>query len=1148
VRLWDGDAGAPIGGPLAAHTAPVWSIAHLVGPYGADLLASTGDDGRILIWDTAARTFTPLAEETASQWSLATWTTPDGESRLASAGTDGPIEVWSPDTGRRIGRPLGGHVAAVRTMTTWWSGDPSADVVLASASVDGTIRFWHPETGDPAAEALAGHPSWLPALSSWIEADGHARIATGGEHGTIRVWDYDSREDVSNPSTGHTSALWTLVSWPGSDGSAELASAGDDAVIRFWSADTGAAIGVPLTGHTASIWAIETWTDRTGRRRLASVGDDAVIRLWDVDAGEAVGEPVAGHIGWIPGLTSWTGSDGITRLATSGIDGTLRVYDTEADKLSRPITGHGGWVMCVAAWTSSTGQHLLASGGDDGTVRIWDPLTGSPAGSTLTGHDGWVRSVTGWMDDGRPRLATGGFDHTVRIWDPEAGTAVGDPLVDHTALVARVVHYINPAGEHRLASGSDDATIRIWDATTGAPIGRPLTGHSGGVWALTSWLTGDGDVRLASAGYDGTVRLWDPERGRALRTIEVGPLVMWGLSDAPTNQDALGRDLLATAIAEQLHRPAKDAGTQAAGPTVVSVEGPWGSGKTTLMELVRNRLPRVRPPATTEVPRLTIRRAVRHVRGYEPSSARRRRVVAPEAGVVTTWFNPWAHESGEQVWAGLVYEIVESAGQVLYPTEAEREHYWFVKNLSRIDRFALLRVLLRRMVSPLLGVALAAVVVPLVIAVAELNWRFTALGHVVSAGATALMVAFVFLLAGAVHTYWRYWRSPVAGLVPSELLLRPVSAAMTLTSSDGKADRLDDPLRRAQAGSLYLYQHDVGEILEDLAERRLEMVILIDDLDRCRAATVAEVFEAINLFLSGFSSSSGLHAKFVLGLDPGVVAAHIDNFSTRGTGAMPPFGDDASAGWAFLRKLIQLPVVLPQVSDEGLIRFVEAATAGPQPAAAVASTVPDSRLGPSSQPQAALAGPASSTGGGAVVASSASTPQDLARLNGRSKAEVHRVADPAREVLESETLAWRSLERHPRIREFIVSRLAVQPDRSIREAKRLLNVWQLYQRILSAADPQTGAQDQIDRACDLIVLAEIVTRWPALQRQLHRRFDGGRGLELLATSAGDDARWRQTVDLLWPDSAPHGSALQGLRALLSAHDGARIATLAARLL
>ncbi|MHC3469360.1 hypothetical protein ACYF6T_11635 [Streptomyces sp. 7R007] len=94
----------------------------------------------------------------------------------------------------------------------------------------------------------------------------------------------------------------------------------------------------------------------------------------------------------------------------------------------------------------------------------------------------------------------------------------------------------------------------------------------------------------------------------------------------------------------------------------------------------------------------------------------------------------------------------------------------------------------------------------------------------------------------------------------------------------------------------------------------------------------------------------------------------------------------------------------------------------------------------------------------------------------------------------------------------------------------------------------TDAGAAVTRAGCLVVLAEIITRWPALLGVLRRRDEHGSGFGALAEAAGDDARWRErtrSMGVTAPDNEP---ALADLRHLLRTYDGRGIAELADRLL
>ncbi|MFJ4275119.1 P-loop NTPase fold protein [Streptomyces coelicoflavus] len=1126
VRIWDARSGDPLGEPLTASSGGLWAVAALVLPDGSVRLAAGGDGGDVHLWNAETGEPTGRIPQlcAAGVYALKAWQTPDGSARLAIGGMDGTVQVLDAE-GHSVCEPMTGHTAAVRSFAVWAGND--GGMLLASAAADGTVRIWNAETGTAVGDPSPGHLGWMPAVAAWTDDTGDSCLVTAGDGGTIRLWDPRTGLDVMQPLIGHVAGQWALTSWQSADGTVRLASAGDDAIIRLWDPESGTPAGPPLTGHTAGIWALTSWTRADGRSRLASAGDDGTVRVWDPDTGAALYEPLPGQAAWLPALASWQGANGAWCLASGGTDGVVRLWDPETGALVREWASGSPWVLALAAWKSAEGSQRLASAGDDGHIRIWDPETGDAVGAEIAGHTAWARALAVWTTgQGLPALASAGFDAVVRTWDPETGAALGDPLSGHTARIGALTSWQGADGGIRLASGSDDDTVRVWDPHTQTSAGEPLVGHTSGVWALTSWTTPSGDQRIASAGYDGTVRLWNPRTGEAVRTIETGPVTLWGMSDAPAQTDLLGRHALARALAHQAFRPI-DPSKGEGGPSVISVEGPWGSGKSTLMSLVRDLAP---SPARSGVTRprkrpMTAREAVRLI-GRHGRNRSAPGTGPGQAGIVTAWFNPWFYQSGQQVWAGLAGEIIEAVAPVLYPSESERERYWFTRNLDRVDRFALRRLLLRRTVSPLLGIGIVTVLLPFLLGLAALNRSLDLFSTDWTAADVSFVVAVVFLLAVLIHSLVRYCVGRASLFIPGAMLRLPVHEGMEPGVQDSQ-DQATDPLLRASAGSLYLLQHDIGQLLGDLADTGNELVVFIDDLDRCRSDTTAEVFEAVNLFLNGIATGHGLRARFVIGLDPSVVAGHLDAYTSATDTDPGVYAQDPSPGWAFLRKLVQLPVVLPQVSDQGVAGFVETVTRLPS---AHRTSLPVTVPAPRSRTHVASAGRSALPGEPATAPASGSRPGNTPRS------------------APTAVLAVRTLEQHPRIQSLLKERIAGLEEPSIREAKRMLNVWQLYERALMVDEPLARSEAAVERACLLVYVAEIVVRWPALQRRLHRRVERDRGLGVLAAAAEDDVSWAEGLQLLGLDQPRLEPAVRGLRQLLRTQDGAAIARLASRVL
>lgn len=428
------------------------------------------------------------------------------------------------------------------------------------------------------------------------------------------------------------------------------------------------------------------------------------------------------------------------------------------------------------------------------------------------------------------------------------------------------------------------------------------------------------------------------------------------------------------------------------------------------------------------------------------------------------------------------------------------------------------RMLRRRVISPLLGLPVIVAVLPVVVALTRLDSTLRVLGHTIPPLAVGLAATVGFLLAGLAHTAVRHQYGRASHYLPGGLFHGPV--VDDLNDGAGQLDGISDPLRRARAGSLYLYQHDIGRVLADLSHGNHELVLFIDDLDRCGTRAAAEVIEAVNLFLAGFAVDTTMRTRFVIGLDPDIVAAHLDEAHPALTGTQNvSLSDDPSMGWAYLRKFVQLPVAVPRVTATGVDTFLDRVV-GVDGAERV-------RPAPVTSIEGAVA-PHAPEG--------ISTPR-LAAPPLNPSVDRLELATP---VL---TVAWRSTERHPQVRSFLRERLLAQPDRSIREFKRLLNVWQLYERIMAARQPLDRPEANIRRSYDLILLAEITTRWPALRSHLQQ--EGG--LPGLAAAAGNDHAWDTAVEQL-RIPAQHEQALGSLRSLLATYSGGGLGQVAAFLL
>ena len=963
VRLWDPRDGTAVGEPLTGHTRSVRAVA-AVEVDGRQLLASGGGDGTVRLWDPRDGTAVgePLTGHTRSVGSVAAVEV-DGRQLLASGGGDGTVRLWDPRDGTAVGEPLTGHTRSVRAVA---AVEVDGRQLLASGGDGGTVRLWDPRDGTAVGEPLTGHTRSVGAVAA-VEVDGRQLLASGGGDGTVRLWDPRDGTAVGEPLTGHTDWVQAVAAVE-VDGRQLLASGGGDGTVRLWDPRDGTAVGEPLTGHTRSVRAVAA-VEVDGRQLLASGGVDGTVRLWDPRDGTAVGEPLTGHTRSVRAVAA-VEVDGRQLLASGG-DGTVRLWDPrDGTAVGEPLTGHTDWVQAVAA-VEVDGRQLLASGGGDGTVRLWDPRDGTAVGEPLTGHTAWVQAVAAVEVDGRQLLASGGGDGTVRLWDPRDGTAVGELLTGHTDAV-RAVAAVEVDGRQLLASGGVDGTVRLWDPRDGTAVGEPLTGHTDWVQAVAA-VEVDGRQLLASGGVDGTVRLWDPRDGtavgepltghtrsvRAVAAVEVdgrqllasggvdGDIVLWAtgrpnggeyvpdvqarvLSDQVAAVDLLELDPLAEAIRATIVHPATEA------PVTIAVKGPWGSGKSTVMNLVRNKLDPPRPggeggrqdlplPATRTAVRsngrpLRFGEALRVVgrlaatpRGNDARGEEgvgHRAVLPDDVARVTVWFNPWFYETGGQVWAGLAHELITQVSDRF--TRLGRERFWLRLNLKRVDPHAVRRAFYALVLDKVLKYVALLVVTAVAVAL-----KFTPAAAAVMLGGG--------VAAALLGTAIGVWFAPAAGALEG-LTRGPVHDAVdavhgAVPSVDTLAPALEYDSR---AGYMHLVRTDLQRVIDVVApDPAHPLVVFIDDLDRCSPSTVMQTLEAINLFLAGELRN----CIFVLGIEPALLASHIEvnhGELLETLRAREPLLANEDLSWRFLEKLLQLSVRLPEASSDAVRSYMGA--------------------------------------------------------------------------------------------------------------------------------------------------------------------------------------------------------------------------------
>jgi hypothetical protein len=551
-------------------------------------------------------------------------------------------------------------------------------------------------------------------------------------------------------------------------------------------------------------------------------------------------------------------------------------------------------------------------------------------------------------------------------------------------------------------------------------------------------------------------------------------------NDVVNSEDRLGYGRYATAIHAFLtHR-------DTAPPLSISIQAPWGGGKSTLMHLVREKLDpkdeREKHKNASEnlllgmvvrwldqpVPR-TGRTASEPNRRWE--SARRRLRAgwrslknglmtgrakpeldsdAPADGRRwTIWFNAWRYETTEQVWAGLVDAIVSQVADRLPPLR--REKFLLRLHLARIDDGIIRKRIYDRVLNvwwakvrawtlfgfsatlTLFGLGAAKEGLPGPIQEALALWQ----GGSASAYSSAI-AAPIILSIYLVGSY--FWSRRATRREPATFSLADVIRVPDYDKGVGELHQIQADLRRVL---------DVVPVPAESTEPA-PLVVFIDDLDRCSPGRVANVVEGVSMLLA----NTDHRCMFVIGMDPQMVAAALEKAHEDVKEKLPSYEQAVPLGWRFMDKFVQLPFTIPPSVDREFGRYVDWLADGPGRVASVPPPVREDKPVPT---------PASDIG-------SAWTPDSAAAPTPAPVAVVH-VPTASEDFAESRDVGA------------IIRMIAGNSVSNPREMKRMVNLARFYLTLRRARreDEPGWRAPELEQYAQWIVLT---LRWPDMMRWL----------------------------------------------------------------
>ncbi|MFZ4876231.1 KAP family P-loop NTPase fold protein [Janthinobacterium sp. Mn2066] len=380
-----------------------------------------------------------------------------------------------------------------------------------------------------------------------------------------------------------------------------------------------------------------------------------------------------------------------------------------------------------------------------------------------------------------------------------------------------------------------------------------------------------------------------------LRNLQQNNIRQYLQHDRASHLDQLGFKQYAISIAAFL------TSSDTHGPISISIQAPWGVGKSSLMRQIQYELD---PPAQ-QTSILEDIRTLDVVKFLDRQIPLTQQSSSGPDKRWTVWFNAWKYGSSEEVWAGLVDAIVSQVSERL--GRVQRELFLLRLNLSRIDD-GLVRQKIYQRVAALWWVTIR-------------RWVLTAMALILSFGSITVLthavpdlkhlsLAAMFGAAGtqialAAYAVWTFFQSR------KKVADEPAKFSL--------AEYVRVPDYAKSVGVMHQIHQDLRRVLDILPKRMMQdgsgasvtepLVIFIDDLDRCTPNKIASVVEGLNAFLAGDQSEF----LFVIGMDPQVVAAALEHAHKDVKSHLPSYEQVVPLGWRFMDKFIQLGFTIPPV-------------------------------------------------------------------------------------------------------------------------------------------------------------------------------------------------------------------------------------------
>ncbi len=389
------------------------------------LLTSSGDDGKILLWDTQTLKQIGVLETDAGSVSSIAFR-PDGKTLVSLNGGDAEsarhkggdmtLCLWNVKTHEQIAA-MRHHNAEIESAALSPDG-----MLLASGRQDGVVALWDMRT-EKLSAALGGHIATVKSVA--FSSDG--TLLASGEREHARLWDVHKGQLIA--VFKHRAIVESVAFSP----NGKILACVDDTCIRLW--DTKRQKRIAVLGKQPP-------------REITTFWDRLYARFISIEPFRDYPDP------YVSTIQSVAFSPDGKLLASGGFDNKVRVWNVA--KRREIFTRELDEYSDIYAVAFSPDGKTVASAGIHRKIHLWHPAERKLIGTLNT--QGWCKALA-FSPDGR--FLAAGAEAKVGVWDMAAHAQVMT-----LEGCQRIVNSVTFSRDGKtLVASSEDGTIRVWDTS-----------------------------------------------------------------------------------------------------------------------------------------------------------------------------------------------------------------------------------------------------------------------------------------------------------------------------------------------------------------------------------------------------------------------------------------------------------------------------------------------------------------------------------------------------------------------------------------------------------------------------------------------------------------------------------------------------------